>query len=55
MAYFFVWLKEKSGLIQEMLKEESQRIRRELLLDFTGEDGVGKNENEIEHEEDIQN
>ena len=36
-----------------MLKEESQRIRRELLLDFTEEDGVGKSENEIEHEEDI--
>ena len=36
-----------------MLKEESQRIRGELLLDFTEEDVMGKSENEIEHEEDI--
>ena len=36
-----------------MLKEESQRIRRELLLDFTEEDGMGRSESEIEHEEDI--
>ena len=39
--------------MQEILKEESQRIRGELLLDFTEGDHWEKYENVTEHDEDL--
>ena len=33
------WAKERGELMQEILKEESQRIRKEVMLDFTEDDG----------------
>lgn len=47
------WEKERNGLMQEVLKEESKRIRGELLLDFTENDNLAHTEKGSEYVDDV--